>query len=136
MRQNSGPRDAALSIVVLVHVGISLIHGLAHTRANVLLPAASMLFVFVVILIGPVAGLVVLRWSRRAAGSWLIAVTMAGALAFGVWNHFLVESADHVSRVTGPWSGPFGVTAALLAVTELAGFALAVRSGWEARTAS
>jgi hypothetical protein len=43
---------------------------------------------------------------------------MAGALVFGVVNHFVLESADHVMQVNPDWRLLFGSTAALLALLE------------------
>jgi len=53
----------ALIAVVLLHLGVSIVHGFAHTGAQILLPPAAMLFVYVVILAGPVANL----WARRSS---------------------------------------------------------------------
>jgi len=125
--------EGILAGAVLIHLGISLVHGVAHTRANVTLSQASMLFVFAVILIGPVFGLIVQRVALARAGAWVIAATLAGALAFGLANHFLIPGADHVSHVAGPWRVMFGVTAALLVVTEAFGSALAVWYATRAR---
>ena len=69
---------------------------------------------------GPLAGLAVSR-SRPAAGGWIVAATMAGALVFGVANHFIIDAADHVSHVEPRWRALFTATAVLLAVTELGG---------------
>jgi hypothetical protein len=84
-----------------------------------------MLFVIVVIEIGPVAGLVISTF-RPVLGGWTVAASMFGALLFGFVNHFVIVSPDHVSRVAAEWQPLFGVSAALLVVTELAG----VVAGW------
>ena len=125
------PREAVLATVVLTHLGVSLIHGFAHARASVVLPQMSMLFVFGVILAGPIVGMALQRLALPRGGAWIVAATMAGALAFGLWNHFVIEGADHVSHVAQPWRILFGTTAALLVVTEALGSAVAV---WCART--
>jgi hypothetical protein len=106
-----------LIAAVLAHLLISIAHGTAHTRANVPLTPAANLFVFVVILAGPLLGLA-LMWASRRAGAWLIAATMAGSLVFGVLNHFVFVSADHVTHVDPQWQPLFGITAVLLALTE------------------
>ena len=46
-----------LIAAVLVHLLISVVHGLAHARAQVPLSRAANLFVFIVILAGPLIGL-------------------------------------------------------------------------------
>ena len=111
---------------VLVHLSISLVHGAAHNGAHVDLMPAANLFVFVVILAGPLIGLL-LSWRFGRLGGIIVAVTLAGALVFGVANHFVLESPDHVMRVDERWRLLFGTTAVLLAVTELLGVGLAIR---------
>jgi hypothetical protein len=122
---NSG--KSILAAVVIVHLAVSIVHGIAHGRAPVLLSAGATLFVVAVILIGPILGLIVYAFWLPRTGAWIVAVTMAGAFAFGLVNHFLISGSDHVSHVPAPWRMMFGITAALLAVIEAAGSALALR---------
>jgi hypothetical protein len=84
------------------------------------------LFVFVVILAGPVLGLA-LSWRAERLGSLIVALTMAGSLVFGVVNHFVLDSPDHVSQVEAQWRMIFGTTAMLLTITEMLGLGLAIR---------
>lgn len=128
------PRETFLSTLVLVHLGVCLIHGFAHSRAGVELSSGQMLFVFLVILIGPVVGLILQRVAFPRVGTWIIAATLAGALVFGLANHFLIAGVDHVSHVAGAWRGLFGFTAALLVLTEALGSAVAVWCAAGART--
>jgi hypothetical protein len=121
-----------LTAVVLAHLVISLVHGLAHAQAHVPLSRAANLFVFLVILGGPLLGLALLRPAQRI-GSWLIAVTMAGSLVFGVVNHFVLAGPDHVTHVDPQWRVLFATTAILLAATEGLGCFLAIRSVRERR---
>ena len=58
----------------------------------------------------------------RAIWKW-----MAAALVFGVVNHFLIDSPDHISHIATPWSTLFVTTAVLLTITELLGLAFALR---------
>jgi hypothetical protein len=120
----------ALAAVVLLHLAVTLAHGLAHASAGVRLGPAGLAFVLAVIVIGPLAGLVWLRTDTRS-GARLIAATMAGALLFGLINHFAIPGADHVNHVIGPWRALFHTTAALLVVTEAAGAALGFACGWQ-----
>jgi hypothetical protein len=117
---------APLAAIVLGHFLITLAHGAAHQGAHVALGPASMIFVVIVIEVAPLAGLVWSIWRRRA-GARLVAASMGAALLFGVINHFLVISPDHVMHVEPAWRTSFGLTAALLAVTELAGAVVALR---------
>lgn len=120
-------RREALTAVVLIHLAISIAHGRAHTGAQVPLPLAGTLFVFIVILAGPIAGLVLTRWRPRG-GALVVAASMAGALVFGLVNHFIIDGPDHVAHVAGEWRSLFGVTAALLAVCEAVGVAVGLSS--------
>jgi hypothetical protein len=115
-----------LIAAVLIHFLISAVHGLAHTRAQVPLSLTANLFVFIVILAGPLIG-IALAWPARRLGAWVIAVTMAGSLVFGLVNHFGLPGPDHVAHVDPQWRLLFGITAALLAITETLGSILAIR---------
>jgi hypothetical protein len=113
-------RGQALAAVVLVHLAISIAHGRAHAGAQVPLPLVGALFVYIVILAGPLVGLAVSRWRPRT-GAWIVAASMSGALVFGVINHFVIAGSDHVMHVAPEWRMLFGVTAALLVVSEAIG---------------
>jgi hypothetical protein len=117
--------DRALAAIVLLHLAISVLHGRAHSGAQVPLSAAATLFVYIVILTGPLAGLAVSRW-RPIAGGWIVAASLAGALVFGLINHFIIAGPDHIHHVAEEWRTLFGVTAALLLATEAAGAAIGV----------
>ena len=117
---------AALAGIVLLHLIVSFVHGAAHSGARVFLPLAGTLFVYIVILAGPLAGLALLRW-RPQAGAALVAVTMTGALVFGVVNHFIIPGSDHVTHVAREWQSLFAATAALLALLEAAGAVVGLR---------
>ena len=115
-----------LIAIVVAHLAISIVHGQAHAGAQVPLSRAANLFVFAVILAGPLIG-VVLMLLTAAVGSWVVAVTMTASLVFGVVNHFMLVSPDHVSHVDPAWRVMFATTAVLLAVTEAAGSLFAFR---------
>jgi hypothetical protein len=117
---------AWMAVVVVAHLAASLVHGAAHGGAHVTMSAASNLFVWVVILAGPAAGLAI-SWRAARIGGLIVALTMAGSLVFGVANHFVFESPDHISHVAEPWRRLFGTTAVLLAITEALGCGLALR---------
>jgi hypothetical protein len=125
MTTRGTPLRGWLAAAVVVHLVISLVHGAAHAQAHVPLSRGGTLFVFIVILAGPLVGLA-LTWPAERLGNWLIALTMAGSLAFGVVNHFVLDSADHVAHVQPEWRVLFAATAVLLALTELLGSGLAI----------
>ena len=124
------PWSRWLTAAVLLHLAVSFVHGAAHAGADVPLSPAANLFVYIVVLAGPIAGLVLSRLGWRA-GNWVIAITMAASLVFGVVNHFLLASPDHVAHVAQQWRTLFAGTAVLLALTEAAGTGLAIRCSRE-----
>jgi len=126
MKRNRSSVWAWLMVVVLAHLVVSMVHGVAHTQAHVPLSLPANLFVYIVILAGPLVGLA-LTWRASRFGGWLIALAMAGSLVFGLVNHFVLASPDHVSHVDPQWRSLFATTAVLLAVTEALGVVLAVR---------
>ena len=113
-------RGQALAAVVMIHLAISIVHGRAHTGADVPLSPASALFVYIVILAAPLAGLAIWRL-RPQLGGLVVAASMAGALLFGLANHFIIDGSDHVSHVAPASRTLFGVTALLLVLCETAG---------------
>jgi hypothetical protein len=107
---------------IVVHV-----HGHAHHGLGIHLTQAQMIFVGLAIVAAPIVAGILLwtRWAR--AGAILLAVAMPASLAFGVYNHFLVVSPDHVAHLPpGDDQGLFILSAYLLPVTELAGIAVAL----------
>jgi len=124
---NSGSRSDPtwLTGVVLAHLVVSIVPGAVHARAPIPLSPAANLFVYIVILAGPLIGLALIRPAERI-GSSLIAVAMAGSLVFGLVNHFMFANPDHVAHVDPQWRTLFATTAILLAVTEAFGCGLAI----------
>jgi hypothetical protein len=134
----SGPArrvSASLAAVVLAHFAVSAIHGAAHTGAHVTLGPAGMAFVYVVILAGPLVGLAI-AFRQSQVGASIVGLTMAGSLAFGLINHFIIQGADHVAHVEPAWRLLFGSTAALLVVIEAAGTFVGLHDAIRVRRAS
>jgi hypothetical protein len=125
MRGSANPRRRWLTAAVLSHLVVSIVHGAAHNGAQVPLSPAANLFVLAVIVAGPVVGLA-LTWPAARLGTWVIAITMAGSLVFGLVNHFVLASPDHVAHVAPEWRPLFTTTAVLLALTEALGVSLAI----------
>jgi hypothetical protein len=118
---------ALVAAVVAAHAVVTLVHGAAHAALGVTLSAAANAFVVLVIVLGPLAGLGLLLAGRKSAGGVVLGLSMAGALVFGAWNHFVAAGPDHVAHLAaGPWRSTFQVTAALLAAIEAGGVALAL----------
>ncbi len=125
---------SAATFIVAAHLAVSLIHGAAHSGAAVPLSALQNAFVWIVIFAGPLIALWMI-WTGRRFGPELFALTMGGSLVFGIVNHFVVESPDHVAHITSEaWRVPFQLSAAGLALLEAAGTAVGIR--WWAATRS
>jgi hypothetical protein len=126
MHRSANPMGKWVAAIVMIHFAVTAVHGLAHAEAHVPLSPAANLFVFGVILAGPLIGLIMIRRTPRA-GAWLIAASMAAAFVFGFVNHFIVASPDHIAHVDLRWRTLFAATAVLLAITEVLGAGLAIR---------
>ena len=111
--------NVLLVVLVIAHLGVAIVHGRAHDNAKVSLAPAGTVFVVLVILIAPLAGLAI-TLLRPRGGAALVSASMIGALIFGVVNHFLLSSPDHVSQVDPRWRALFASTAILLALSEAA----------------
>ena len=109
-------------LVVLLHALIATVHGIAHQRLEITLNAFQSVYVVLIITIAPVLAAVLL-WTRRTrSGFVLLALSMAGSLAFGVYWHYLAESPDNVFHLhEGTLQSLFRATALLLVVSELCG---------------
>ena len=84
-----------------------------------------MFFVVVVILLAPLLALALLWTSQKRLGLLLLTVSMAASAVFGLYHHFLVPGADHVStQPSSPAGSVFVVTAYLLFLTESLGAVL------------
>jgi len=129
----SQTRPFAALALVLIHLVVSTLHGLAHQAAMVELNTFGYVYVTIVITLGPLvaAGFMVAR--KQKIGALLLVLTMFGSFIFGVWYHFLSNTSDNVTQVHGPWHSKFLWTAIALAVIELAGAAVGFRM-WRARS--
>src|SRR5262249_26592927 len=67
------------------------------------------------------------RPAARRAGAWVVAVTLAASLVFGLMNHFVRSTPDHVTQVVRGWRPLFAATAVVLALTEAIAAGLAIR---------
>ncbi|MEZ5316512.1 MAG: hypothetical protein R2752_03845 [Vicinamibacterales bacterium] len=114
-----------MAAAVFVHLIVTLAHGAAHAGAGVPMPPVASVFVLAVVLAIPLAGLALTRLAERP-GAWIVGLALGGSLVFGVVNHFVLDSADHVARVATGWRPLFATTAVLLSITEAAGALLAI----------
>ncbi len=122
----SGP--AWVTIAVLAHLIVVLLHGQAHTRLDVGLSNWQNLYVLVVIVLVPVVALLLSFTRYLRAGLWLLLASMLGSLIFGACYHYIIISPDHVAHLpAGEARSLFRVTAALLLITETFGVIVAAR---------
>lgn len=110
--------------LVFAHLGVVLVHTVAHLGLQILSGPADTAFILAVILIAPVTTLPILRFNRPLA-SGLLAVAMAAAFVYGVQGHFLAPGPDNVSIGSDPWTLAFVATGAILGGLELAGVIIA-----------
>ena len=115
-----------VTLVVLAHFVVNLLHGQAHTKLGVGLASWQQVYVITVILLAPLVALA-LSWTRYVrAGMWLLLVSMLGSLIFGAVYHYVIISEDHVAHLPpGDARGLFRVTALLLLITEAVGVIVA-----------
>ena len=110
------------TLLVTIHLLVTLAHGLAHRELQVGLPQAGNVFVGLVVVVAPIvaAGL---AWSRRQrSGLGLLTFSMLASLLFGLYCHFIAEGPDHVhSQPAGLWGTTFVFTAYGLMFTEAIG---------------
>src|SRR5262249_30651547 len=75
--------------IVLIHLAINVAHGVAHQHLAIGLDAFQKTFVAVVILVAPLYAAYLIWKGNLRTGGMLLAVTMAAALIFGVYYHFI-----------------------------------------------
>ena len=87
------------TLAVLSHALIAWLHGQAHKDLGVGLNEWQTWFVRIVILAAPWIAIVLVwtKWSRL--GYLLLALSMAGALPFGIYHHYIAVSPDHVAHL-------------------------------------
>jgi hypothetical protein len=117
--------------IVLIHFAINVAHGIAHTHLAIGLNAFQKIFVAVAIIVGPLCAAYLIWKGNLRTGGPLLALSMAGALAFGVYYHFILPGPDHVMHINLPISldmrDIFDVSAVLLALFECLGVLAGVR---------
>lgn len=121
-------RERFALIVIVTHLAVATLHGVAH--AVLAVPAgglAGLLVVVAAVYVGPLVALAGLLGGRRAAGALVLSVSMAAALVYGLAFHYLLRTPDHVAHAPrGPWGDLFRSSAAAIAVLEACGLSAGV----------
>jgi hypothetical protein len=123
--------------IVVAHLLVNIVHGLAHRELRVGLASPASIFVIVVVLILPLIAMALLWTSEKRLGLILLSLSMFGSLLFGLYHHFLAVSPDHVhSQHASTWGTTFVLTAYLLLITEAIGTYVGVLFLWVAEDSS
>lgn len=110
-----------LAACVWVHAGGVVVHSAAHVGAGVWVSALSTVYIWLVIILGPLAGIWLQRRGSHELGVTVVFLCMLGALGFGILNHFVWHGIDHVQEIApGVWRSTFQLGAVGLSVTEVA----------------
>jgi hypothetical protein len=105
--------------IVVLHAIANGVHGLAHIEVPVPLSVLQSLFVGVVIFLTPIFAAILLWMQFYRIGSWLLLGSMAGSLLFGIYNHFIVISPDHISQISfAGWGLLFQITAIIISIVD------------------
>ena len=124
--------DRYLVGLVVAHFALTLVHASSHSALQLLPTGLDLVFILSVIMIGPIVGLLVLRFSRILAAG-LLAVLLAASFVYGFYSHFLAPGPDNVTLVLSQtWTVVFVITAALIGALEIAGVVVAAAVFWAA----
>ncbi|HEY9622517.1 MAG TPA: hypothetical protein V6C78_19315 [Crinalium sp.] len=105
--------------IVVMHVLLHGLHGLAHNEIPIPLSLLQGLFVGGVVILAPIIAAGLLWTPFYRIGSWILLGSMAGSLLSAIYNHHLVISPDHVSQVSFEgWGLLFQVTAYLMLMVD------------------
>jgi hypothetical protein len=105
--------------IVVMHVLLHGLHGLAHNEIPIPLSLLQGLFVGGMVILAPIIAASLLWTPLYRIGSWLLLGSMAGSLLSAIYNHHLVISPDHVSQVSFEgWGLLFQVTAYLMLIVD------------------
>jgi tryptophan-rich sensory protein len=116
--------------LILIHLVVSFVHGLAHSRLRVGLNAPQQIFVWAVIIALPLIAAYLMWKNNVRTGAALQTASMAGALLFGVFYHFIAPGTDNVnhqfSAGLANWTRLFDLTALGIAGLEAIGTGLGI----------
>jgi hypothetical protein len=124
--ETSAPDGLRLALsMIIVHAVVVSLHSAAHQALGVQASPLQLIYIVLVIMLAPLVAGLLLWKSLKTAGALLLVCSLAGSLIFGIFNHFIAISPDHVKSVAAlpqkGWAFVFQITAALLALVEAFG---------------
>jgi hypothetical protein len=123
--------------IVVAHLLVNVVHGLAHSELGVGLAPLDSIFVIVVVLIFPLIATGLIWTAAKRLGFILLSLSMFGSLLFGLYHHFLSVSPDHIHlQPPSAWGMTFVLTAYLFLITEAIGTYVGVHFLWIAKETS
>jgi hypothetical protein len=112
-------------LVVLAHIVINVIHGIAHQQLGVSISDFQSAYVFLVTLVAPITAAIMLLFLNKPkiqrGGAWLLLVSMLASLLFGIIYHMVLPSSDNIFTVmqnSSLYGVVFTSTATLLLIVE------------------
>ncbi|MBW4523280.1 MAG: hypothetical protein KME16_26875 [Scytolyngbya sp. HA4215-MV1] len=115
------------TVIVFLHAIVHGLHGLAHVQIPVALSLLQIVFIGGVIVFAPMVAAGFLWTKLDRIGYWLLLGAMMGAILFGIYNHFIAISPDHVSQVAlNGWGWLFQITAILTLIVDGLGLGLSL----------
>lgn len=115
------PSNKLVFALVAIHAIVAGYHGWYHFSAMVPTTLAQNFFIATVVMAAPLLAAVMLARGRMHAGLAIFTSSMLGALLFGVGFHFVLDTPDLCSNVSGTGARGFFLSAAALATVELIG---------------
>jgi amino acid permease len=112
-------------LVVLAHIVMNVVHGIAHQQLGVSISDFQSAYVLLVTLMAPIVAVIILLFLNKTkivlGGAWLLLVSMLASLLFGIVYHIVIPSPDNIFAVMqnpSLYSVVFTSTATLLLIIE------------------
>ena len=110
------------TVLVAVHGLINGAHGAAHWELGVELSKWQETFIVVVVGLSPLVAAVLLWTAYARLGAVILTGSMAAALVFGVYYHYVAVSPDHVEHLPpGDAQGLFRASALFVGASQAFG---------------
>ena len=115
------------TVIVAVHGLVNAAHAGAHWELGVELSMWQATFIVVVIGLCPLVAAVLLWTDYARPGAVILTGSMAAALVFGVYYHYVAISPDHVDHLPpGDGQGLFRASALFVAASQALGILVGV----------